>query len=69
MFEGDCNNSIYLWEPTSAATWNIEKTPFTGHTDSVEDLQVCTHPPSNTFFGAFQCSVSNISIFLIYLYV
>ncbi|XP_045821315.1 protein HEAT STRESS TOLERANT DWD 1 isoform X2 [Trifolium pratense] len=39
LVSGDCNNNIYLWEPTSAATWNIDKTPFTGHTGSVEDLQ------------------------------
>ncbi|WJX44596.1 hemolysin III domain membrane protein [Trifolium repens] len=39
LVSGDCNNNIYLWEPTSAATWNVEKTPFTGHTASVEDLQ------------------------------
>ena len=43
MFEGDCKNCIYLWEPTSAATWNVDNTPFIGHTASVEDLQVCTN--------------------------
>nr|TKR79364.1 glutamate-rich WD repeat-containing protein 1-like isoform X1 [Populus alba] len=26
-------------EPTSGATWNVDATPFTGHTASVEDLQ------------------------------
>lgn len=48
FFEGDCNNCIYLWEPTSAATWNIDNAPFIGHTASVEDLQVCfnAHRPS-----------------------
>ncbi|GAU23491.1 hypothetical protein TSUD_81730 [Trifolium subterraneum] len=39
LLSGDCNNNIYLWEPTSAATWNVNQTPFTGHTASVEDLQ------------------------------
>ncbi|WJX53032.1 hemolysin III domain membrane protein [Trifolium repens] len=39
LVSGDCNNKIYLWEPTSAATWNVDTTPFTGHTASVEDLQ------------------------------
>jgi len=41
IFEGDCNNCIYLWEPTSAGTWNVDNAPFIGHTASVEDLQVC----------------------------
>ncbi|KAL6553670.1 hemolysin III domain membrane protein [Orobanche gracilis] len=39
LLSGDCNNCIYLWEPTSAATWNIDNTPFIGHMASVEDLQ------------------------------
>jgi len=51
MFEGDCNNNIYLWEPTSGA-WNIDQTPFTGHTGSVEDLQVCTNVQSTTLFSS-----------------
>lgn len=42
MLEGDCKNFIHLWEPTSSATWNVDKTPFVGHTASVEDLQVST---------------------------
>ncbi|CAL0324915.1 unnamed protein product [Lupinus luteus] len=39
LVSGDCKNSIYLWEPTSAATWNVDNTPFIGHTASVEDIQ------------------------------
>ncbi|XP_047171175.1 protein HEAT STRESS TOLERANT DWD 1-like isoform X2 [Vigna umbellata] len=39
LVSGDCDNSIYLWEPTSAGTWNVDNAPFTGHTGSVEDLQ------------------------------
>lgn len=38
LLSGDCNNNIYMWEPM-VATWNIDQTPFTGHTGSVEDLQ------------------------------
>jgi hypothetical protein len=40
MYEGDCKSCIHLWEPTSGATWNVDATPFTGHTASVEDIQV-----------------------------
>jgi hypothetical protein len=40
MHEGDCKSCIHLWEPTSGATWNVDATPFTGHTASVEDIQV-----------------------------
>jgi hypothetical protein len=32
---------IHLWEPTQAGKWVVEKTPYSGHTASVEDLQVC----------------------------
>lgn len=75
VFEGDCNNSIYLWEPTSAATWNIDKTPFTGHTGSVEDLQVCTNAQSKSCFSSgleyIFCAVQSLTqvVFLcLYLY-
>jgi len=30
---------IHLWEPTQAGKWVVEKTPYSGHTASVEDLQ------------------------------
>lgn len=39
LVSGDCNNSIYLWEPKSATTWNVDNAPFIGHAASVEDLQ------------------------------
>lgn len=42
LSEGDCQNCIHLWEPTSGATWNVDTTPFVGHAASVEDLQVYT---------------------------
>ncbi|KAJ7955881.1 putative WD-repeat protein [Quillaja saponaria] len=39
LVSGDCTNCIYLWEPTSGSTWNVDNTPFIGHKASVEDLQ------------------------------
>lgn len=39
LLSGDCTNNIHLWEPTSGTTWNVDTTPFVGHTASVEDLQ------------------------------
>ncbi|XP_035548525.1 glutamate-rich WD repeat-containing protein 1-like [Juglans regia] len=39
LVSGKCNNCIYLWEPTSDATWNVDTQPFIGHAASVEDLQ------------------------------
>ncbi|XP_021894314.1 glutamate-rich WD repeat-containing protein 1 [Carica papaya] len=38
LVSGDCKSFIHLWEPTSS-TWNVDPTPFTGHTASIEDLQ------------------------------
>ncbi|KAG8374461.1 hypothetical protein BUALT_Bualt11G0134600 [Buddleja alternifolia] len=38
LVSGDCKNNIHLWEP-SESTWNIDNSPFVGHTSSVEDLQ------------------------------
>ncbi|KAL9689842.1 hypothetical protein QQ045_010233 [Rhodiola kirilowii] len=37
---GDCNSCIHLWEPSSGATWNVDKNPLVGHAGSVEDIQV-----------------------------
>ncbi|GMI94876.1 heat stress tolerant DWD 1 [Hibiscus trionum] len=39
LVTGDCKNCIHLWEPASDSTWNVEPTPFVGHSASVEDLQ------------------------------
>ncbi|GLT98667.1 hypothetical protein SLE2022_161620 [Rubroshorea leprosula] len=36
---GDCKNCIHLWEPTSGSTWNVDATPYIGHSASVEDIQ------------------------------
>lgn len=53
LVSGDCKNSIHLWEPSSSATWNIDSSPFVGHTASVEDLQWSPTEP-NVFAS---CSV------------
>ncbi|XP_073311570.1 LOW QUALITY PROTEIN: protein HEAT STRESS TOLERANT DWD 1-like [Primulina huaijiensis] len=39
LVSGDCKNCIHLWEPASDSTWDIDSSPFVGHTASVEDLQ------------------------------
>eukprot|EP00744_Colponema_vietnamica_P008981 GILI01012790.1.p1 GENE.GILI01012790.1~~GILI01012790.1.p1 ORF type:complete len:507 (-),score=175.73 GILI01012790.1:234-1754(-) len=38
LVTGDCQKHIYLWEPQEGG-WNVDKVPFSGHADSVEDLQ------------------------------
>ncbi|CAN1142703.1 Protein HEAT STRESS TOLERANT DWD 1 [Linum perenne] len=53
MVSGDCRNCIHLWEPTSGTSWNVDPTPFVGHTASVEDLQ--WHPVKDSEFAS--CSV------------
>lgn len=39
LVTGDCRGKIHLWEPTEGGKWTVNKTPFSGHTSSVEDLQ------------------------------
>lgn len=59
LLSGDCKNCIHLWEPASVATWNVDKTPFVGHSASVEDLQ---WSPTEPYVFA-SCSVDgNIAI-------
>ena len=39
---GDCHRNIHVWNVETGQTslkWLVDKRPFTGHTDSVEDLQ------------------------------
>jgi ribosome assembly protein RRB1 len=52
LVTGDCAARIYLWKQHEA-TWAVDKTPFLGHTDSVEDLQ--WSPNEATVFAS--CSV------------
>ncbi|XP_015889184.1 protein HEAT STRESS TOLERANT DWD 1 [Ziziphus jujuba] len=59
LLSGDCKNYIHLWEPASGGTWNVDTTPFVGHTSSVEDLQ--WSPTEHDVFAS--CSVDgNIAI-------
>jgi len=39
LVNGDCAGKIYIWEPIEGAQWNVDKEPYSGHTDSVEDIQ------------------------------
>jgi len=39
LLTGDCGSHIYCWDPQSGGTWHIDKVPYSGHTDSVEDIQ------------------------------
>lgn len=52
LVTGDCASRIHLWKQREAS-WQVDKTPFTGHTDSVEDLQ--WSPNEATVFAS--CSV------------
>ena len=53
LLTGDCRHHIYHWQPTGGSTWSIDKIPFKGHKDSVEDLQ--WSPSEDTVFAS--CSV------------
>uniref|UniRef100_A0A2P2K1S3 Uncharacterized protein n=1 Tax=Rhizophora mucronata TaxID=61149 RepID=A0A2P2K1S3_RHIMU len=53
LVSGDCKNYIHLWEPASAASWNVDSAPFIGHAASVEDIQ--WSPTEDTVFAS--CSV------------
>ena len=39
LASGDCKGNIYLWNTPEKNAWVVEPRPFTGHTDSVEDIQ------------------------------
>ena len=37
---GDCNKNIHVWKPEeSSSAWHIDQRAFSGHTQSVEDIQ------------------------------
>lgn len=38
LVTGDCKNKIFLWNPRSSK-WQVDTTPYLGHTSSVEDLK------------------------------
>jgi len=52
FLSGDCKKNIHLWERT-ADGWAVSKSPYLGHTDSVEDLE--WSPTEDTVFAS--CSV------------
>ncbi len=35
---GDCSKNIHIWKP-NGTEWSVDQRPYTGHTDSVEDIQ------------------------------
>lgn len=52
LLTGDCSKYIYHWTPAESR-WVIDKVPFSGHRDSVEDL--AWSPTERTVFAS--CSV------------
>jgi len=50
---GDCDSKIFIWNPKDGGGWEVGNIPFSGHTDSVEDLQ--WSPSEDTVFAS--CSV------------
>ena len=37
---GDCNKNIHVWKPQGdTGQWHIDQIPYSGHTQSVEDIQ------------------------------
>eukprot|EP01029_Cantina_marsupialis_P009094 TRINITY_DN2131_c0_g1_i1.p1 TRINITY_DN2131_c0_g1~~TRINITY_DN2131_c0_g1_i1.p1 ORF type:complete len:317 (-),score=94.40 TRINITY_DN2131_c0_g1_i1:698-1648(-) len=39
MASGDCSGRIHVWKMQPGGTFNIDKLPYTGHEDSVEDIE------------------------------
>lgn len=40
LASGDCYRNIHIWRPADGgARFKVDERPFTGHTDSVEDIQ------------------------------
>jgi len=39
LLTGDCRKFIHLWETHGQGSWTVSSQPYTGHTNSVEDLQ------------------------------
>lgn len=39
LLTGDCSKYIYLWNMQGQSGWTVDKQPFMGHQQSVEDLQ------------------------------
>eukprot|EP01136_Pigoraptor_vietnamica_P005517 Opistho-1_new@37277 len=57
LLTGDCRKHIYLWNMHEGGSWAVDKVPFNGHAQSVEDLQ---WSPTESEVCATQarCSVS-----------
>eukprot|EP00002_Diphylleia_rotans_P026183 TRINITY_DN520_c0_g1_i2.p1 TRINITY_DN520_c0_g1~~TRINITY_DN520_c0_g1_i2.p1 ORF type:complete len:490 (-),score=126.08 TRINITY_DN520_c0_g1_i2:297-1766(-) len=56
FLSGDCKKFIYLWNPTQGK-WEVDKMPFTGHTESVEDIQWSASVPDVFASCSADCTI------------
>ena len=60
LLTGDCSKNIHLWTAQEGGTWKVDQRPYTGHTESVEDIQ--WSPNENNVSSLYACHIRIIEI-------
>ena len=56
MCSGDNNGNIHIWNYKEGGAWTVDKRPFTGHSNSIEDLQWSHDEPTvSVYYCYYYC--------------